>query len=53
MTGGGFGGSAVVLVARTEVEQVAESVAQAFAREGLDAPAFLHAVPGPPARRVR
>lgn len=53
MTGGGFGGSAVVLVARTQVERVACAVAEAFARDGLDAPAFLHAVPGPPARRVR
>ena len=41
MTGGGFGGSAIALVAADEVDQVAQAVADAFADAGLRAPAFL------------
>ena len=41
MTGGGFGGSAIALVAADEVDRVAQAVADAFAAEGLRAPAFL------------
>jgi len=41
MTGGGFGGSAIALVDATEVDHVAQAVADAFEAEGLRAPAFL------------
>jgi galactokinase len=41
MTGGGFGGSAIALVAADEVDRVAQAVADAFATQGLRAPAFL------------
>ncbi|KQY47386.1 galactokinase [Cellulomonas sp. Root137] len=41
MTGGGFGGSAIALVGADDVDQVAQAVADAFAAEGLRAPAFL------------
>lgn len=41
MTGGGFGGSAIALVAADAVEHVAAAVADAFEREGLRAPAFV------------
>ncbi|WP_315097999.1 galactokinase [uncultured Cellulomonas sp.] len=41
MTGGGFGGSAIALVGADEVDHVAQAVADAFAAEGLRAPAFL------------
>lgn len=49
MTGGGFGGSAIALVAADEVDQVAQAVADAFAAEGLRAPAFLVATAAGPA----
>lgn len=52
MTGGGFGGSAIALVRRDEVEQVAREVAAAFGDAGLEAPHFLVAVPSRPAGRV-
>jgi galactokinase len=52
MTGGGFGGSAIALVADADVESVAAAVAAAFGREGFPAPAFLRAVPSAPAGRV-
>ena len=41
MTGGGFGGSAIALVDADEVDRVAQAVADAFAEQGLRAPAFL------------
>lgn len=53
MTGGGFGGSAIALVRRDDVEVVARAVAEAFRRAGLRAPHFLDATPSRPARRVR
>ncbi|MGD8202339.1 galactokinase [Ornithinimicrobium sp. W1679] len=52
MTGGGFGGSAVALVARDEVGRVAQQVVSAFAAEGLAAPHVLEASPSRPAGRV-
>jgi galactokinase len=52
MTGGGFGGSAIVLV-RTEVaEIVTAAVHDAFAAAGYRAPRVFEAVPGAGARRV-
>ena len=47
MTGGGFGGSAIALVHTQELEQVAQAIAQAFAKAGYREPAFLQAEPGP------
>ena len=47
MTGGGFGGSAIALVRTQELEQVAQAIAQAFAKAGYREPAFLQAEPGP------
>lgn len=52
MTGGGFGGSAIALVDRDEIEVVAAEVAAAFADAGFEAPRFLEAAPSGPARRV-
>jgi galactokinase len=49
MTGGGFGGSAIALVAAEEVDRVAQSVADAFEEQGLRAPAFLVATASGPA----
>ena len=53
MTGGGFGGSAIALVARDRVEDAAVAVAAAFAGEGLEAPHFLTATPSASAHHVR
>jgi galactokinase len=52
MTGGGFGGSAIVLVREDAAESVAKAVAEAFAEAGHRAPRVFEAVPGPGARRV-
>ena len=52
MTGGGFGGSAIALVRRDAVEEVAAQVHRAFAEAGLASPAFLTAYPSRPAGRV-
>uniref|UniRef100_UPI002027FC5F galactokinase n=1 Tax=Actinotalea sp. C106 TaxID=2908644 RepID=UPI002027FC5F len=51
MVGGGFGGSAIALVRVSEVEQVAATVARAFADAALEAPGFLVATPASPAGR--
>ncbi|MFI6639304.1 galactokinase [Streptomyces sp. NPDC050504] len=53
MTGGGFGGSAIVLVAEREADALAESVADAFASAGFGAPRVFPAVPSQGARRLR
>jgi galactokinase len=50
MTGGGFGGSAVSLVPRKEVDTVQAAVTRAFADVGLGHPAYLVATPGDAAR---
>ncbi|MFG3442969.1 galactokinase [Nonomuraea sp. NPDC047897] len=52
MTGGGFGGSAIALVAEDRLDGVKESVAAAYAERSWKAPRFLPAVPGPGARRL-
>ncbi len=51
MTGGGFGGSAIALVAEGEVDAVARAVTEAFAAAGVAAPRFLLADPSPGATR--
>ncbi|HET7356323.1 MAG TPA: galactokinase [Nocardioidaceae bacterium] len=52
MTGGGFGGSAIALVARERLSAVTEGVAAAFVRRGWRQPAFLEATAGRGARRL-
>jgi galactokinase len=52
MTGGGFGGSAVALVASADADRVASAVAAAFAAAGFAPPAFGRATPSGPGARV-
>ncbi|MCZ9346066.1 galactokinase, partial [Streptomyces sp. TRM76130] len=52
MTGGGFGGSAIVLVEAADVEAVGTAVEAAFARAGFTAPRTFEAVPAAGARRL-
>lgn len=52
LVGGGFGGSAVALVRRADVDAVAGGVVGAFAAAGLAPPALLVAEPAGPAGRV-
>ncbi|MFB7010942.1 MULTISPECIES: galactokinase [unclassified Streptomyces] len=52
MTGGGFGGSAIVLVDEAQADTVAKSVLEAFASAGYAAPRLFPAVPSAGARRL-
>ncbi|MFJ9431880.1 galactokinase [Streptomyces sp. NPDC101490] len=52
MTGGGFGGSAVVLVDADRADAVATAVTGAFAGAGYAAPGIFPAVPSAGARRL-
>ncbi|WP_328487554.1 galactokinase [Streptomyces zaomyceticus] len=52
MTGGGFGGSAVVLVDTDRADEVAAAVGKAFAEAGYAAPGIFPAVPSAGARRL-
>jgi galactokinase len=52
MTGGGFGGSAIVLAEASAAEQVGAAVTEAFAAAGHREPRLFAAVPGAGARRV-
>ncbi|MFI9746953.1 galactokinase [Streptomyces sp. NPDC052494] len=52
MTGGGFGGSAVVLVETDRAETVAAAVGKAFAEAGYATPGIFPAVPAEGARRL-
>ncbi|MFF3730271.1 galactokinase [Streptomyces sp. NPDC002476] len=52
MTGGGFGGSAIVLVDEASADTVAESVTAAFAAAGHTEPGIFPAVPSAGARRL-
>lgn len=49
MTGGGFGGSAIVLLRADERAKVAQAIADAFELRGFAAPVFLAAPPSSPA----
>jgi galactokinase len=51
MTGGGFGGSAIVLIEATRVTAAAASVKEAFAAAGLAEPQVSRVTPGPGAHR--
>ncbi|GGM04569.1 galactokinase [Streptomyces fumigatiscleroticus] len=53
MTGGGFGGSAIVLVEIADVDAVTEAVQEAFAAAGFTAPRVFEAVASAGARRLR
>lgn len=52
MTGGGFGGSAIVLVEEAQADTAAKSVLAAFASAGYAAPRVFPAVPSAGARRL-
>ncbi|MFH8517609.1 galactokinase [Streptomyces gelaticus] len=52
MTGGGFGGSAIVLVEEEQADMVAKSVLEAFAAAGHATPRIFPAVPSAGARRL-
>ncbi|MFI5685999.1 galactokinase [Streptomyces sp. NPDC051636] len=52
MTGGGFGGSAIVLAEATDVDTIGKAVEEAFAAAGCTAPRVFEAVPAAGARRV-
>lgn len=52
MTGGGFGGSAIVLVEQEQADTVTKSVLEAFATAGYAAPGVFPAVPSAGARRI-
>ncbi|MEU1805943.1 galactokinase [Streptomyces sp. NPDC019937] len=52
MTGGGFGGSAIVLVEVADADAVAKAVTEAFAAAGHRAPRIFPAVPSAGARRL-
>jgi galactokinase len=52
MTGGGFGGSAIVLAEATDVDTLTKAIEEAFAAAGFTAPRLFEAVPSAGARRV-
>jgi galactokinase len=51
MTGGGFGGSALALIAAGLVPRLTAAVADAFAGAGLRPPRVSTVIPGPGAHR--
>ncbi|MDO4927660.1 MAG: galactokinase [Corynebacterium sp.] len=53
MTGGGFGGSMIVLLPTSEVSAVAHRITQAAAAQEFPQPQLLVAQPGPGARRLQ
>ncbi|MPY35216.1 galactokinase [Streptomyces adustus] len=52
MTGGGFGGSAIVLAEEADVVAITKAVEDAFATAGFTAPRVFEAVPSPGATRL-
>ncbi|GAB7108941.1 galactokinase [Streptomyces phaeofaciens JCM 4814] len=52
MTGGGFGGSAIVLAEATDVDTLTKAVHEAFAAAGHPAPRVFEAVPSAGAHRL-
>ncbi|WP_328888636.1 galactokinase [Streptomyces sp. NBC_00316] len=52
MTGGGFGGSAIVLVEESDADAVTKSVLEAFTSAGYATPGVFPAVPSAGARRT-
>jgi galactokinase len=53
MTGGGFGGAIIALVAAGRAARVADAITTAFARAGLSAPLLATVAPAEGARRDR
>ena len=53
MTGGGFGGAVIALVARDRAADTAEAITAAFARAGFTAPRLSTVAPSDGARRDR
>ncbi|MEU6917518.1 galactokinase [Streptomyces olindensis] len=53
MTGGGFGGSAIVLAEEADVDAITKAVTEAFTAAGFTTPRVFEAVPSAGARRVR
>jgi galactokinase len=53
MTGGGFGGSAIVLVEAEAAERVGKAVEEAFGAAGYTSPRVFAAVPSAGARRLK
>ncbi|MEU6194594.1 galactokinase [Streptomyces sp. NPDC047061] len=51
MTGGGFGGSAIVLTEAADVDTITKAVEEAFAAAGFTAPRVFEAVPSAGARQ--
>jgi galactokinase len=51
MTGGGFGGSAIVLAEAADVDTITKAVEESFAAAGFKAPRTFEAVPSAGARR--
>jgi galactokinase len=45
MVGGGFGGSAIALIAADQIENVKESIRQAYAAKGFKVPRFFTSLP--------
>jgi galactokinase len=52
MTGGGFGGSAIVLAEATDVDTLTKAVHESFAAAGFTTPRVFEAVPSAGARRL-
>jgi galactokinase len=52
MTGGGFGGSAIVLVEASDADTITKAIEEAFAAAGYTAPRVFPAVPSAGARRL-
>ncbi|MCX4762708.1 galactokinase [Streptomyces sp. NBC_01275] len=52
MTGGGFGGSAIVLANATDVDTLTKAIEEAFAAADFTAPRVFEAVPSAGARRL-
>ncbi|WNM35631.1 galactokinase [Streptomyces sp. Li-HN-5-11] len=52
MTGGGFGGSAIVLAEETDVASITKAIEEAFASARFAAPRVFEAVPSPGAQRL-
>jgi len=51
MTGGGFGGAAIALVADADVEKVTDAVTAAFAASGFSPPTMFTVAPSAGAAR--
>ncbi|MFF8973215.1 galactokinase [Streptomyces sp. NPDC014995] len=53
MTGGGFGGSAIVLAEATDVDTITKTILEAFATAGFTTPRVFEAVPAAGAHRLK